>query len=63
MRKINQKFIWLKVASANISCSTYSAWLHHISDGAIIKLLLNEITKVSLNQKGLLLIKNHFQNT
>ena len=56
--KINQKFVWLKVASINISCSTVPdctpfSWCHFY-------LILNDI-KVSLTRNGLLFKKVTFK--
>ena len=58
-KKMNQNFVWLKVAVVNISHSTVHdcvplQWCHFY-------LLLNEM-KVSLNRNGLLLKKISFKN-
>ena len=57
-KKINQKFVWLKVASINISRSIVSDWAPF--SWCHFYLILNEI-KVSLNRNGLLFKKVTFK--
>jgi hypothetical protein len=63
-KKINQKFVWLKVASINISRSTVPDCVPFFVTpfllGTDFYLLLNEII-VSLNRNGLLFKKVTFK--